>query len=190
MRTSSPAPTPLLNASEMAAICDPANQAAQGNPTETISGPGGVSTTLPGLNVYTYRRNVEGGGRTQSFGNNAIRTLVGVKGDFADAWKFDVYAQHSSVDGTSSQGNYLSNLLVPNALNVITGPALLANGSINPNAGQARVRGHVFRRRRGMRTLEHLGPGRRDQGCIGLSVGALAHQLHGYGRSGRRLGHG
>jgi len=126
-----PCSDPLLNATEAAAICSPANQAAQGNPTEAVNG-----VNIPGLNVYTYRRNVEGGGRQQTFGNNAIRTLVGVKGDFADAWKFDVYAQHSSVDGTSSQGNYLSNLLIPNALNVITGPALLGNGSPNPLAGQ------------------------------------------------------
>jgi iron complex outermembrane receptor protein len=127
-----PCSDPLLTAEEAAAICSPANQAAQGNPTEAVNG-----ANIPGLNVYTYRRNVEGGGRQQSFANDAIRTLVGVKGDFGDAWKFDVYAQHSTVDGTSAQGNYLSNLLIPNSLNVITGPANLPSGAPNPNAGKA-----------------------------------------------------
>jgi iron complex outermembrane receptor protein len=131
-----PCTDPLLNASESAAICSPTNQAAQGNPSISYAGPGGANVTVPGLNVYTYRRNVEGGGRSQTFGNDAIRTLVGVKGDFLDAWKFDVYAQHSSVDSTSVQGNYLSNLLIPNSLNVITGPATLSNGNPNPNAGK------------------------------------------------------
>ena len=128
-----PCANPLLNASESAAICSPANQAAQNNPTETL--PNG--TVLNGLNVYTYRRNVEGGGRQQAFANDAIRTLLGVKGDFLDAWTYDVYAQHSTVDGTSVQNNYLSNILIPNSINVITGPALLPDGiTANPNAGK------------------------------------------------------
>jgi outer membrane receptor protein involved in Fe transport len=131
-----PCQNPLLNASEAAAICSPANQLAQGNPTETIPNAGGGTTTLTGLNVYTYRRNVEGGGRQQSFANDAIRALVGVKGDFADAWTYDVYAQHSTVDGTSVQNNYLSNILIPNSINVITGPALLPSGAPNPLAGK------------------------------------------------------
>jgi iron complex outermembrane receptor protein len=126
-----PCADPLLNPSEAAAICSPANQLAQGNPSQTVNG-----VAYPGLNVYTYRRNVEGGGRQQAFGNDAIRTLVGVRGDFADAWKFDAYASHNTVDSTSVQNNYLSNLLIPNALNVITGPTLLANGNANPLAGQ------------------------------------------------------
>ena len=127
-----PCSNPLLNATEAAAICSPTNQLAQGNPSEVVNG-----VTYPGLNVYTYRRNVEGGGRTEDFTNDAIRAVVGVKGDFADnVWKYDVYAQHSTVDSTSSQGNYLSNLLIPNALNVITGPALLPSGQVNPNAGK------------------------------------------------------
>ncbi len=127
-----PCQNPLLNASESAAICSPTNQAAQGNPTETL--PNG--TVVNGLNVYTYRRNVEGGGRQQLFGSDAIRALVGVKGDFLDAWTYDAYAQHSTVDSTSVQNNYLSNILIPNSINVITGPALLANGAVNPLAGK------------------------------------------------------
>jgi iron complex outermembrane receptor protein len=123
-----PCANPLLNASESAAICSPTNQAAQGNPTEQVNG-----VNYSGLNVYTYRRNVEGGNRTQSFTNDAIRALIGVKGDFADAWTYDAYAQHSTVDGTSSQGNYLSNLLIPNALNVIANPA--TGGVVGQPAG-------------------------------------------------------
>ena len=88
-----PCDNPLLTAQEAATICSAANQAAQGNPTQTI---GGVVT--PGANLYIGRRNVEGGGRVLSVDNVADRIVAGLKGDFLDAWKFDVYAQHGIVD--------------------------------------------------------------------------------------------
>jgi iron complex outermembrane recepter protein len=113
-----PCADPLLNAAEQAVICSPANQASQSNPTQVING-----TTFNGLNVYPVRRNVEGGGRTQSFTADAVRTLVGAKGGFGDAWTYDAYAQHSTVDGSFTQGGYLSNDLIINALTVIPNPA-------------------------------------------------------------------
>jgi outer membrane receptor protein involved in Fe transport len=116
-----PCANPLLTAQEAAAICSPANQLAQGNPTETVNG-----TAYPGLNVYAYRRNVEGGGRQQTFNNDSIRTLMGVRGDFANAWKYDVSAQRSTVLGTSFQSNYLNNTGIHNATNVLPGPGGVA----------------------------------------------------------------
>jgi iron complex outermembrane receptor protein len=126
-----PCNNPLLSAQERSVICSAGNLAAQGNPTENVGG-----TTYTGLNLYALRRNVEGGPRIASFQNDAMRIVAGLKGDFADAWHWDVYAQHGTVDDNLSNENYFSSTNVANALNVITGPATLPSGAPNPNAGK------------------------------------------------------
>ncbi len=115
-----PCSNPLLTAAEHTALCSPA-----------------AVGTASGINMYIARRNVEGGPRIATFDTNAIRMVVGLKGDLGDAWKFDVYGQHGTVDGSEGNLNYLSNANINKALNVIRGPALLANGNANPLAGQA-----------------------------------------------------
>lgn len=103
---------PLITAQELSVICTPANIAAQ-------------PSTVPPNSVfinYLLRRNVEGGGRQTLFTNESIRTLLGVKGDFADAWKYDVYAQYSNVETVQNNLNYFSSTALQNALNVVTGP--------------------------------------------------------------------
>jgi outer membrane receptor protein involved in Fe transport len=127
-----PCLNPLLSAQQRSVVCSAANLTAQGNPTETV-GP----NTYTGLNLYFLRRNVEGGPRIAAFQNNAERVVAGLKGDFADAWHWDVYAQHGTVDNNISNENYLGSTQVANALNVITGPANLPSGAPNPNAGKA-----------------------------------------------------
>jgi iron complex outermembrane receptor protein len=109
-----PCNDPLLTAQEAAAIC--AAGAAQGA-SQVI---GGVVT--PGANLYIGRRNAEGGGRVASFQSDANRVVIGVKGDFADAWKYDVYAQHGTVDSANQNLNYFSNANIQNALTVVPGP--------------------------------------------------------------------
>ena len=117
-----PCTDPLLTAQEAAAIC--AAAATQGNP-------GGTANLLIG------RRNVEGGGRIFDGTNTALRTVVGMKGDIIDGLTFDVYAQRNSVDSMQRNLNYFGGDRVNNALNVITGPALLSDGkTVNPLAGQ------------------------------------------------------
>lgn len=122
--TTTPVPCtdPLLTAQEAAAICGAA--AAQGNP-------GGNAT------LYIGRRNVEGGGRVFDVINNTMRIVSGLKGDIIDGLTFDVYAQRDSVDSQQRNLNYFDASRVANALNVISGPALLPNGNANPLAGQA-----------------------------------------------------
>jgi len=110
-----PCNDPLLTAGEVAALC-----------------PGGATSSQ----VYIGRRNVEGGPRIATFVTNAFRVVVGAKGDINDAWRYDVYAQHGTVDNNNGNLNYLSNANIQNALDVITGPALLPNGNANPLAGQ------------------------------------------------------
>jgi iron complex outermembrane receptor protein len=115
-----PCADPLLNASQKAVICNPANQAAQGNPYEVYNG-----VNYPGLNMYILRRNVEGGNRVASFQTDNLRQVIGMKGDFGDAqnaWTYNVYGQHSTVDGADSNLNYLSNANIQQSLNVLPGP--------------------------------------------------------------------
>jgi iron complex outermembrane recepter protein len=121
-KTPIPCADPLLTAQEAATIC--AAAAAQGSP-------GGNAT------LYIGRRNVEGGGRVFDVANNTIRAVAGLKGDIIDGLTFDVYAQRDSTDTMIRNENYFDASKVTNALNVITGPALLANGNANPLAGQA-----------------------------------------------------
>jgi iron complex outermembrane recepter protein len=125
-----PCSNPLLTAQERAIICSPANLAAQPS-TQTFGG-----TAFTGINMYIGRRNVEGGGRVASFASDAFRTVVGLKGDITDAWTYDLSAQRGTVDGQNANLNYFSNAYLQNALTVITGPALLPSGKVNPFAGQ------------------------------------------------------
>jgi iron complex outermembrane recepter protein len=115
-----PCADPLLTADERSAICAAAT--AQGADSAAL---------------FIGRRNVEGGGRVLDVTRNTIRAVVGLKGDIIDGLTFDIYAQRDGTETTADQYGYFSNQKVSNALNVITGPALLANGNPNPLAGQA-----------------------------------------------------
>src|SRR5215469_14714290 len=117
-----PCASPLLTAQEVATMCTPANLAAQGNPSEVYNG-----VTYPGLNMYIGRRNVEGGPRIAHFVTNSAREVLGVKGDFGDSvWTYDVYGQHSTVDNSNSNLNYLNTTAIQQSLNVLPG----ANGPV------------------------------------------------------------
>ena len=58
------------------------------------------------ISMYILRRNVEGGGRQQSFANNSFRAVAGLRGAINDGWGYDVSAQYSSVSANSSTLNY------------------------------------------------------------------------------------
>jgi outer membrane receptor protein involved in Fe transport len=107
-----PCSDPLLTAAEAAAICSAA--VSQGG---SATDPNRLAT------LYIGRRNVEGGGRVLDVANNAIRAVVGVKGDIMDGLSFDVYAQRNGVDTQIRNENYFDAGRVQNALNVITNPA-------------------------------------------------------------------
>ena len=49
--------------------------------------------------------------------------VIGLRGDFGDAWTYDVYAQHSAVDASNGNLNYLSNANIINSLKVVPNPA-------------------------------------------------------------------
>jgi len=107
---------PLLTAEEVAVLCSPANLAGQkaGTPANSIQ------------LAYIARRNVEGGNRQEAFTTTSYRTLIGVKGDFADAWRYDAFASFNTLTGIASNLNYLSNTRIDNALNVVPGPGGVA----------------------------------------------------------------
>ncbi len=115
-----PCNDPLLTAAESATICAPTLLAQQGNPT--LSYPGGPAAGEPAALLYILRRNVEGGPRVATFDTDAAREVFGVRGDINDAWSYDVYAQHSSVDSQNGNLNYLSNANIINSLQVVPNP--------------------------------------------------------------------
>ncbi|HYM97705.1 MAG TPA: TonB-dependent receptor [Candidatus Sulfotelmatobacter sp.] len=117
-----PCNDPLLSAQEASVICSAANLAAQGNPT--LAYPGAPGGAVPASQLYILRRNVEGGPRIATFNTNVGRQVFGLRGDITDAWTYDVYAQHSSVDAQNGNLNYLSNANIINSLQVVPG----ANG--------------------------------------------------------------
>jgi outer membrane receptor protein involved in Fe transport len=93
---------PFLPVNSLDAIgCTPANVAA--------------NASVP---FYIGRRNVEGGGRQQSFANNSFRAVAGVRGAINDGWGYDVSAQYSNVSVNSATLNYFVTPRVVNALNV------------------------------------------------------------------------
>jgi iron complex outermembrane receptor protein len=116
---------PLLTAGEVAALCNPTtlaqNQALYGLTGNQIS-------------LYIGRRNVEGGGRQDNYTSNSIRQVVGVKGQFADAWSYDAYGQVGITQFQDIEANFLGNPQINNSLNVVAGPngpacAAALNGS-------------------------------------------------------------
>ena len=68
------------------------------------------------------RRNTEGGPRSSDYEHTNYRAVVGMKGDFADAWSYDAYAQYYYVNFRSANNNYLSYLKIDNALLATAGP--------------------------------------------------------------------
>jgi len=114
---------PLITAQERGVLCSPANLAKQGQ------APGGI------LSYYLERRNVEGGLRLTDFQNTDFHEVLGVKGDFLSAWKYDAYAQVGITDQTQlNLNNFSASKLalaenpVTNTLgNIVCGPPAPAN---------------------------------------------------------------
>lgn len=94
---------PLLSAAEQADLCSAAD--ANGN-AEVIIG----------------RRNVEGGPRQYDLRHTSYREVFGLRGEIADGWTYDAYAQNGTTYFNYAAINDVSYEKIENALNVITGP--------------------------------------------------------------------
>jgi outer membrane receptor protein involved in Fe transport len=70
------------------------------------------------------RRNVEGGGRQDTIDHTSYRGVVGIKGDFAKNWNYDVYLMRGRVNYSESYLNDFSQARSARAMDVVTG----ANG--------------------------------------------------------------
>lgn len=88
--------------------------------------------------MYIGRRNTEGGGRQQSFTNQTFRAVVGVRGDFAEGWGYDVFAQRASVKADQLTLNYFVIDRIRNALDAVS-----VNGVVQCRSAAARADGCV-----------------------------------------------
>ena len=89
---------PLLSASEVTAFC-------------------GGSTA--GVTQLTFgRRNIEGGPRIDDLTHTSFRIVVGARGDFLDAWKYDIYGLEGRTEYSDVHLNDISKSRLTNALQV------------------------------------------------------------------------
>jgi outer membrane receptor protein involved in Fe transport len=72
--------------------------------------------------LYVARRNVEGGGRQQSFENSSFRSLLGVRGAITDTWDYDASVQYSKVKADQLTLNYFKIDRIQRSLNVVADP--------------------------------------------------------------------
>jgi iron complex outermembrane recepter protein len=114
---------PLLSAQEVSVICNPtflaANQALYNAPGSASFNPSLSNSAF----LYTYRRNIEGGGRQDNYTSTSIRQVIGTNGKINDAWKYDAYVQVGITQLSDIESNFLNSDLIVNALNVVGTPA-------------------------------------------------------------------
>jgi iron complex outermembrane receptor protein len=109
---------PLLSAQQQSILCTPAQIAA------AIAAPSAGCTISGGLlspnctNVEIGRRNIEGGGRFSDFEHQNYRVVLGSKGDFLEAWSYDLYGQYYYTTFFNSNSKYLNFANIDNALQV------------------------------------------------------------------------
>lgn len=70
--------------------------------------------------LYIGRRNVEGGGRQDSLNYESYRGVLGVRGEFAPGWNYDVAAQFSRVRLSRTYNNDFSVTRLGRALDVVS----------------------------------------------------------------------
>lgn len=68
------------------------------------------------------RRNVEGGGRMDDLRHTSFRGVVGVRGDFAEGWTYDVYGLYGTSILSENYQNDFSRTRLGKALNAVAGP--------------------------------------------------------------------
>jgi outer membrane receptor protein involved in Fe transport len=68
------------------------------------------------------RRNVEGGGRQSDFHNSSFRGLIGLRGDMAQGWTYDVSTQFSRTSANQLTLNFFSIPKIQNALDAVRDP--------------------------------------------------------------------
>lgn len=72
--------------------------------------------------IYVGRRNVEGGPRFDDLQHQSSRSLVGVRGDISENWRFDTFVNYAKLNYTEVYNNDLSITNIIRSLNVVTDP--------------------------------------------------------------------
>jgi iron complex outermembrane receptor protein len=126
---------PFLSAQQQSIICTPAQiTAALAAPNAGCSTTGGV-LSINCSNIEIGRRNIEGGGRLSDYEHQNYRAVVGAKGDFAEAWSYDIYAQYYYTTFFNINEKYESFTNIDNAL-VVSGtraaPVCVSGGACVP----------------------------------------------------------
>jgi iron complex outermembrane receptor protein len=118
---------PLLSAQEASIICTPAQIAAD------KLAPGSVGNSA---DINIGRRNIEGGGRNAYFEHTNYRVVVGSKGNFGDAFSYDLYGQYAYTSLFNNNQNYLNYASINLALQATTGaggvPVCISGGKCVP----------------------------------------------------------
>jgi outer membrane receptor protein involved in Fe transport len=79
----------------------------------------GCNGTTGTADALIFKRNVEGGGRQDDIRHTSYRTVIGVKGDFASFWNYDVFAQSAKVVYQETYKNDFSNTRIGLALDAV-----------------------------------------------------------------------
>ena len=77
-------------------------------------------TAAQNATLFIGRRNVEGGPRQNDLRHDSYRIVLGAKGDFADAWTYDVYAQYGTTIRVENFLNDMSINRIGRSLQVVT----------------------------------------------------------------------
>ncbi len=131
---------------------------------ETICGEGTGYGPTDLADVIIFRRNVEGGTRSNGLGHDNLRLVAGVRGDINDTWAYDMYLLHAQNNSLDQYNNDFNIQRMSNALDVIEGPD-----------GEPMCRNGLGER---LRSLEHLPGRRRDAGSARLHVRGLRARRH------------
>jgi iron complex outermembrane receptor protein len=112
---------PFLSAQQRSILCTPGQVAADQAAYDASLVEGGPAYS-PVVGVMQIgRRNIEGGGRSSSFEHTNFRAVGGIRGDIADGWNYDAYAQYYYTQFNFSNDNYLNFEAIEDSLIVVPG---------------------------------------------------------------------
>jgi outer membrane receptor protein involved in Fe transport len=103
---------PFLSAQESAALGCTAAQIGAVNQADPMNQ----------KDLLIGRRDIEGPGRGSSYDHTNFRIVIGIKGDFADAWHYDAYGSYYYTSLYNANTGYMSLAGIQNAL-LVTGTA-------------------------------------------------------------------
>lgn len=111
------APSPLTDSNSMVPIrVSPTNPALSAATRAQLAA---LGRTTP---IPFRRRLLEGGPRVQSFNNKVFQTNVGLRGDIAGKWKYDVYYSYGRTEQAATlQGDFSRSRISQNLLGCLPG---------------------------------------------------------------------